>query len=359
MTELAEVAAPDSAALETAPIADPKPMLEEFLAVMRESRGNKESTIRNYRAWILDFFRRTDVRDLRAVDGGTIEHFRGRLFIAGLSPKSRQVRDSALRTFFAWLVIRGHLPVDPTQGVPRIRAPITRRIPVLSLAEIARLTFRCPPATPPRRGRREPAEFFERRLELHNVVEVRDPALLALMYDCALRGGEPSLLEIYDYDERKGELAIRGAKWQQDSFVVGVLPSTAAAMSAYLDALRRSRWSDSAALFPPLGHRRADATRPASGIGYSEVYAIFKRRVERAGIEARGRRLSPHCLGRYSRATAWSDAGVPVEQISALLRHRSLQVTQGYIRLGPLRKMKRRADSAHLFRRVNFEIPTE
>lgn len=349
----------ENAVAGAAAIADPELLLERFLGVMRESRGNKESTIRNYRAWISDFFRRMDVQDLRAVGGATIERFRARLYIAGLSPKSRQARDSALRTFFGWLVIRGHLQVDPTKSVPRIRAPITQPISVLSPVEVARLIFRCPPAPPPRRGRREPTEFFERRLEQYNLVALRDPALLGLMYDCALRGGEPSLLERHDYDEVRGELAIRGAKWQQKSFVVGVLPATAAAMSAYLSALRRSRYAEHPALFPPLSHRRADSSRPASGVGYAEVYAIFKRCVARAGIQARGRRLSPHCLGRYSRATHWADAGVSIERISALLRHRSIEVTRGYIRLGPLRKMKRQADAAHLFRRVNFEIPAE
>jgi hypothetical protein len=53
-------------------------------------------------------------------------------------------------------------------------------------------------------------------------------------------------------------------------------------MALYLDALRRSRWAEHPALFPPLGVRRADSKRPASGIGYYEVYRILKRRIERA-----------------------------------------------------------------------------
>ena len=129
-------------------------------------------------------------------------------------------------------------------------------------------------------------------------------------------------------------------------------------MTVYLEELRRSRWNEHPALFPPLGVRRKDSKRPASGIGQYEVYRIFKRRVERAGIQARGRRLSPHCL-RYSRATHWKEDGVPMENISALLRHSKLETAARYVHMGPMKRMKRRADRASLFRRVNFEISPE
>ncbi len=232
------------------------------------------------------------------------------------------------------------------------------RIPVLTRAEIARLTLRCPPVPAPRKGRREPMAFFRRRVELHHLVEARDRALIALVHDIPLRGGEPALLELRDYDEVRGEIDIRGGKWQSEPVSFPVLESTKAAMALYLDALRRSRWADtSPALFPPLGVRRADTKRPASGIGYYEVYRILKRRIARAGIEPRGRRLSVHVF-RYTRATHWKEEGVPIDDISVLLRHKKIETTRLHPG-GPLKRTKRRADCASLFRRVNFEIPPE
>jgi site-specific recombinase XerD len=104
--------------------------------------------------------------------------------------------------------------------------------------------------------------------------------------------------------------------------------------------------------------RRRDSKRPASGIGHYEVYRILKRRIERAGIQARGRRLAPHVF-RYTRASHWKEEGVPLEDISVLLRHSKIETTRRYVRMGPLKRMKRRADRASLFRRVNFETPPE
>jgi integrase len=233
------------------------------------------------------------------------------------------------------------------------------RIPVLTRVEVARITFRCPPAPRPVRGRREPREFFDRRLEQYNLVELRDRALLALVYDIPLRGGEPSLLERRDYDEVRGEIDVRGAKWQSEPFTAPLLEPTKVLMSLYLEALRRSRWNEHPALFPPLGVRRADSKRPFSGIGPFEVYRILKKRVALAGIQARGRRISPHSFGRYSRATHWKEDGVPLDEISALLRHKRIETTRRYVRLGPVKSMKRRADFKSVFRRVNFEISQE
>jgi integrase len=265
---------------------------------------------------------------------------------------------SAPRKFFRWLARRGHVEADPTKDLPAMRVRFMERIPVLTRAEIARLTFRCPPAPPPRRGRREPREFFDRRLEQYNLAELRDRALLALVYDIPLRGGEPSLLERRDYDEVRGEIDIRGAKWQSEPVSFPVLEPTKIVMALYLDALRRSRWNEHPALFPPLGIRRADSKRPASGIGPFEVYRIMRKRVALAGIQARGRRLSPHTF-RYTRGTHWKEEGVPLDEISALLRHKRIETTRRYVRLGPVKSMKRRADFRSVFRRANLEIPPE
>jgi integrase len=230
-------------------------------------------------------------------------------------------------------------------------------IAVLSRAEVGRL-FRCPSARPPCRGKREPKEFFDRRVEQHGVVSLRDRGLMMLMYDVPLRASEPGRLERRDFDANRREISVRGAKLQREPFRTSLLESTCAAMVAYLGALERSRWNDSPALFPPLGIRRRDSRRPFSGIGAYEVYRIFKRRIARAGIEAKGRRLSPHVF-RYSRSDHWREEGVGLDDISALLRHRDLSTVRRYARDAPVKRLKRRADFRSVFRRVNFEIPPE
>lgn len=50
---------------------------------------------------------------------------------------------------------------------------------------------------------------------------------------------------------------------------------------------------------------------------------------------------------------------MPLEDLSVLLRHQKLSTVMRYVRMGLLKRMKRRADRASIFRRVNFEIPQE
>jgi integrase len=159
------------------------------------------------------------IRDLRAVDEATLETYRGRLYLAQLSESTRLTRgQSAPRKFFRWLVRRGHVSADPTKDLEPMKVRFMERISVLTRAEVSRLIFRCPPSPPLVRGRREPQKFFAQRAALHNLVELRDRALLSMLFDFFLRGGEPALLEQTHYDDsgrnrhRGREVAVRAGR---------------------------------------------------------------------------------------------------------------------------------------------------
>jgi site-specific recombinase XerD len=292
-----------------------------------------------------------EIDDLRTVDEAMMERYRTRLFLARLSDSTRLTRgQTAPRAFFRWAVRRGHVSVDPTKDLPSMRVRHFEPIAVLTRAEVGQL-FRCSGERAPRRGKREPEKFFELRVERHGVAELRDRALMMLMYDVPLRASEPGLLERRDFDANRREITVRGGKWQREPFRTVLLESTCAAMVAYLGALELSRWNDSPALFPPLGVRRRDSKRPYSGVQHFQVYRIFKRRVRAAGIQAKGRRLSPHCF-RYSRSDHWREEGVSLDDIAALLRHRDLGTVRRYVRDAPVKRLKRRADFKSVFRRV-------
>jgi site-specific recombinase XerD len=327
-----------------APPPDPKSLLAAFIDALVMAQGKADSTALAYRRGIEDFITRMAVTDLAQVDGGLIEKYLGRLHLANLATNTRRSRLHALKSFFRWLTIRGHLHQDPTTEVVMPRQRFEELIPVLTPQEITAITTNCPRSPEPKIGRREPRRFFRRRLEKYLICEVRDRALLTLVYDCALRGGEPSLLERRDYDEAKGKLAVRNAKWQSEPILFPVRKQTALVMSLYLEALRSSRWAGHPALFPPIGVRNSNCKRPASGINLGAVANVMRKRLELAGVKSKGRRLSPHCL-RYSRATHWSEGGVPIEHIQVLLRHRSIETTRRYLRLGPIGRIKTRADS--------------
>jgi site-specific recombinase XerD len=334
-------------------IADPEFLLGDWLEVL-ESLGRPESTLETYRRAVTDFCRRMDVRDLSKVTTETVEKYLQRLYLLGRSVNLRRKHQYALRSFFCWLTRRGVVPTDPTKQIPAIRQRLMERISVFSREEIVLLTARYPPVPLPVRGRREPAEFFERRVEQHELVAVRDRALLELMFDLGLRRGEPGLLGRNDYDPAKGWLVIRNAKWASETESFPVRDTTRAVMAVYLDLLARSRWGRSKALFPAIGERRRDSKRPFSGISGGAVYKVLRKRIARSGIRLRGRRLTPHSIRRTT-AIAWSENGVPIEHVRALMRHASISTTANYLRFAPIGRIKRRADRAAFFRR--FDSP--
>ncbi len=93
-------------------------------------------------------------------------------------------------------------------------------------------------------------------------------------------------------------------------------------------------------------------------IYHSQVREIVVTPLTRAGHQDEPGTvwLSPHVF-RYTRASHWKDDGVPLENISVLLRHSKLSTVIRYVRMGPVKRMKRQVDRANLFRRVSFEIP--
>lgn len=147
MTELAGVN-DSSAALEAtspadpATIADPNRLLDEFLEWLTSYVS--APSVKTYRSALRDFIHRMSIHDLRAATGEVIDRYRGRLFLAGLSESTRQMRgQSAPRKFFRWLVRRGHVSVDPTKDLEPMKVRFMERIPVLTPAEVSRLIFRC------------------------------------------------------------------------------------------------------------------------------------------------------------------------------------------------------------------------
>ncbi len=218
----------------------------------------------------------------------------------GMSPASQARRLVAVRNFHRWLAAERRAPDDPSAEVdlPSLwdRAP-----DYLTYEEMEQLLA---PA-----GGSEP-------------FDLRDQAVIEVLYGCGLRASEAAGLRINDvsFDERVLRIVGKGGKERLVPF--GERAQTA--LHAWIDRGRPVKAFDAAkaagAVF--VGPRGRPIRR-------EDVWRIVKTRARSAGIR---KTLYPHML-RHSFATHLLWGGADLRVVQAMLGHASLSTTQVYTRV--------------------------
>lgn len=145
----------------------------------------------------------------------------------------------------------------------------------------------------------------------------RDYAVLITLLRLGLRAGEVAALRLEDLDWRAAEIVVHGKGRRADRLP---LPDeVGAAITAYL---QRGR--------PQTCRREVflRAVAPIAALGRGGVSSIVRRACTRAGLA----RVGAHRL-RHTMACEMVKAGVPLPEISQVLRHRSLVSTAIYARV--------------------------
>jgi integrase/recombinase XerD len=155
----------------------------------------------------------------------------------------------------------------------------------------------------------------------------RDYAVLMLLLRLGLRASEAAALTLEDIDWRAGEITVHG-KGRRDERLP--LPDdVGVAIAGYLTRGR-----------PVTGRREVflRAVAPAGPLSRGGISFIVRRACRRAGVAEVG----AHRL-RHTAACQMAAAGAPLTEIGQVLRHRSLDSTANYARVGvaELRKLAR------------------
>ncbi|MDP6076258.1 MAG: tyrosine-type recombinase/integrase [Myxococcota bacterium] len=203
---------------------------------------------------------------------------------------------ASIRAFFRFLVREGDSRFDPTAGMPLTRTP--KRLPRPLAVDDCQTFIESIPVSSA-----APADL-------------RDRALLELLYGAGLRVGELVGLDVRDVDVHRGDVRVLGKGGKER---VVPLPGAARdALRAWLDH-RRSPGVLGEPLFVSLrpSHRR---------LLDRDVRRVLRRRARRAGIAGA---VHPHRL-RHSYATHLLDMGADLREIQELLGHASLATTEKY-----------------------------
>jgi len=277
-------------------------------------RRQTEKTARTARRVLLElrsFLRQHGVRELRGVSEAHLVGFareigsRRRRGARPLAPATRANYLGVVRRFFAFLVKRGVLLVDPAAAllVPRYETlPRT----VLSEAEAQRLM-------------NAPSPFSQ--------LGKRDRAVVELLYGTGIRRSECVRLDLSDVDLHEERLLIRTGKGRKDRLVP--LPGRAkAALVTYLAEVRPEFLKDPCerALFIGLSRRAA-----GQRLSPARVNKIVAQAAARAGLPGR---VHAHAL-RHACASHLLSGGAAIRHVQELLGHQHLRSTAVYTRLTP------------------------
>lgn len=307
------------------PITDPR--LTSFFQHLATDRGASVYTQRNYRQALEEFHRwhHEERKQAPAWEKLQRDDFRAYLRFLGrhhLGRAAIQLRFSALRTFYKFLIRHGVLAASPIKNLSLPK--LARRLPKFLTAQqmkdllLAPLKLLPGTETPPKQ----------------NMVLLchRDTAILETIYSCGLRISELCGLKAQDIDWHEQLVKVRG-KGKKERLVPIGQPALES-IKNYWQLLPQTPAGESPAFF-------AKASRPGP-ISARDLQLRLKKYLAVAGLDPH---LTPHKL-RHSYATHLLDAGADLRSVQELLGHAHLVTTQVYTHL-TTERLKKAYDQAH------------
>ncbi len=270
--------------------------LDAYLDHLTVERGLSPRTIEAYAKDLARYvaFLEARERSLEDADPAFVAEFLLSLSGAGLSARSQARYLSALRGWHRYLVAERILEDDPTALVDRPK--LGRRLPhVLSLDEVRRL-LDTPAGDSPE--------------------QLRDRAMLHLMYAAGLRVSELVGLELGDVNLEAGFVSAYGKGRKRRLVPIGRPAQTL--VRRYLSEVR-PRWAKP-------GQRKVFLTRRRAPMSRQGFWKNVKRYAAAAGIT---KNVSPHKL-RHSFATHLLAGGADLRVVQAMLGHADIATTEIY-----------------------------
>ena len=315
-----------------APVADE--WIDRFARHLTADRGVSPYTLRNYSQTLNEFVRwhqqeRQQPPAWRSLQRDDFRAYLRHLGRNNLSRAAIQLRFSALRTFYKFLVRRALVEGSPIKNIslpkPEKRLPrFLTREQMLALLHAPDRIERSRPSDPKVRQRGgRPVEA---------TTPERDKAILETIYSCGLRISELCGLLVEDINRNEQLVRVRG-KGRKERLVPIGAPALQA-IEHYWKLLPRRP-----ALTEPAFLRSAKSCEPMFP---RTLQLRLKRYLEIAGLDPH---LTPHKL-RHSYATHLLDAGADLRSVQELLGHAHLVTTQVYTHV-TTERLKQAYDRAH------------
>ncbi len=271
----------------------------KYLATM----GRSERTIEAYEMDLKEFL--SFLEDKPPTVSNVRAFFRY-LFEKGYSERTIRRKRSAISSFFKYLMRMGIMKENPITVIPAPKLPRTlpKVIPERDLNEIL--------------DKWVPSSLRE----------LRDKAIVELLYSSGLRASEIGRLRVSDIDMDRMEVRVFGKGGRE-----AIVPVGRRAIEILREYIEKAGLSGDDYLF---------TNRRGEPISRTVVWYIVRRSFEKIAALSS---VHPHLL-RHSFATHMLNRGADIRTVQALLRHKTLKTTQIYTHVS-LRKMKEAYNRFH------------
>ena len=272
-------------------------MLQKYWDYLRIERQLSAHTLLNYQrqlSAVVEILQHNDFRTWQQVTPSVVRFILADSKKSGLKEKSLALRLSALRQFFSYLVIQGELKVNPATG---ISAPKQSRL------------------LPKNIDQEQVGKLLNNQSK--EPIDIRDRAMLELMYSSGLRLSELQGLNLSSINTRVREVRVLGKGNKERILPFGRYASHAV-----------QEWLKVRLLFNPK-----DDALFVSSLGNRMSHRSIQKRMEIWGVkQGLNSHLNPHKL-RHSFATHMLEASSDLRAVQELLGHSNLSTTQIYTHL--------------------------
>ena len=285
-------------------------LLARYLADLRGGRNLSEFTLRNYATDLRHYFAWLEEQEIALAEimRPTFRAYMAEMQEAGTAQGSVTRRVSTAKSFYRWLRLVGEMRDDPLALVSGPKQ--AKRLPhVLEMSHIDALLAAADGEKPE---------------------ELRDRALLELMYASGVRVSEAHGLGVEDVDLDHRAVRVRGKGNKERIAVMG--EPARAAIERYLHDGR-----------PALLKRRARGAsvetamfvnRFGTRLTQRAIQILVRKYALKAGLDER---VHPHLL-RHSFATHLLDNGAELRVVQELLGHTNPNTTQIYLHVTETRQ---------------------
>jgi integrase/recombinase XerC len=302
----------------------------KFLAHLATDRGASVYTRRNYKQALTEFSRwHLDERKSPPVwEKLQRDDFRGFVRCLGRNNLSRaavQLRFSALRTFYKFLIRHGGATASPIKNLslPKLEKRLPKFLTKQQMEALLVAPMQLLAAPEKKKSAGRPVS---------TAACLRDVAVLETIYSCGLRVSELCGLRVDDIDWGEQIVRVRG-KGKKERLVPAGRPALMA-IQDYWNTFKQPPGGASPVFFAET--KKTAPLRPV------QLARRLKQFLVIAGLDPG---LTPHKL-RHSYATHLLDAGADLRSVQELLGHAHLVTTQVYTHV-TTERLKKAYDAAH------------